>query len=82
MMSDSRSPSPTPSSNFTANSIAAMRRKYAESSGGRAPGFICAAMPETLRDRRERRPEDVAVVQLRLPAGARMASRSSVLTIV
>ena len=46
-MSASASPEPTPSSYLTANSIADIRRKYASFSGGRAPGFICAAWPET-----------------------------------
>jgi hypothetical protein len=32
---------------LTANSIAATRLKYAESSGIRAPAFIVAARPET-----------------------------------
>ena len=48
-MSASRRPAaPRPSSYFTANSIAAIRLKYAELSGGRAPGFICAPVPDTL----------------------------------
>jgi hypothetical protein len=38
---------PTPSSNLTANSIASIRLKYVELSGGRAPGVIFAAIPET-----------------------------------
>jgi hypothetical protein len=47
--SASLSPSPTPSSNFTANSIASMRLKYVELSGAREPGVIAAAWPETRR---------------------------------
>ena len=47
-MSASKSPFPTPSSNLTANSIASIRLKYAELSGGSAPGVIRAAIPETL----------------------------------
>ena len=46
-MSASWRPLPTPSSNLTANSIASIRLKYAELSGGRAPGVIFAAIPET-----------------------------------
>ncbi len=46
-MSASSSPAGTPSSYFTANSIADMRRKYASFSGGRAPGFIRADWPDT-----------------------------------
>ena len=38
---------PTPSSNRTANSIASIRLKYAELSGGREPGDIVAAIPDT-----------------------------------
>ena len=45
-MSAAGRPPPIPSSNLTANSIAAIRRKYAESSGWRTPGAICAAWPE------------------------------------
>jgi hypothetical protein len=40
-------PAATPSSYLTANSIAAMRLKYVESSGARAPGVIFAATPAT-----------------------------------
>jgi hypothetical protein len=32
---------------LTANSIASIRLKYAELSGGRAPAFIFAAIPDT-----------------------------------
>ena len=46
-MSASSSPLPTPSSYFTANSIASIRLKYVESSGARAPGSIRAATPAT-----------------------------------
>ena len=63
----------SPSSNLTANSIAAIRRKYAESSGWRTPGAICAACPEIFAIAVERRAEDVAVVQLR--AAAEVAHR-------
>ena len=45
-MSASRRPLPMPSSYLTANSIAPIRRKYAESSGWRTPGAIFAARPE------------------------------------
>ena len=72
-----------PSSNLTANSIAPIRRKYAESSGGRTPGSICAATPETFAIGVDRRAEDVAVVELRPPAEvAHRVARSSGLTIV
>jgi len=67
-MSASARPRPTPSSKRTANSIASMRLKYAELSGGREPGVIFAAMPETRADRLDRMSEQVAVVELRAPA--------------
>ena len=47
-MSAAVSPPPIPSSNLTANSIAAIRLKYDESSGCRTPGTIRAGCPEIL----------------------------------
>ena len=61
-------PRPTPSSKRTANSIASMRLKYAELSGGREPGVIFAAMPETRATASIGWPEEIAVVQARAPA--------------
>ena len=67
-MSASWRPRPTPSSKRTANSIASIRLKYAELSGGREPGVIVAAMPGDARDRFDRLAEQVAVVEPRAAA--------------
>ena len=67
-MSASWRPCATPSSKRTANSIASIRLKYAELSGGREPGFIFAAMPGDARDRLDRLAEQVAVVEPRAAA--------------
>ena len=72
-MSASSSPRPTPSSYFTANSIASIRLKYVESSGARAPGSMRAATPGDARDRVDRVPEQVAVVDA--CAAAQLAHR-------
>ena len=43
-----RSSAPRPSSCFTANSMAAMRRKYWASSGAVRPGSIVACVPDAV----------------------------------
>ena len=72
-MSASSSPLPTPSSYFTANSIASIRLKYVESSGARAPGSMRAATPATREIESIGWPEQVAVVDAR--AAAELAHR-------
>ena len=72
-MSAAASPPPIPSSNLTANSIAAIRRKYGGVERVADAGRHLRRLARDLRDRRQRRAEDVAVVELR--AAAEVAHR-------